>query len=220
MRPPGAAENSWTGKRAVLRAAGFGFLLLFNGRRDAELRKTADPATLGKSDAATALASAQHEGFRAHTIIFLDVEEGGRMLPEQKAYIYAWVDGVNSGGFRAGVYCSGIPAVEGHGVMVVTAEDLRASAAGRNIVYWVANDACPPSPGSVFSKRAPAPSKSGVAFADVWQFAQSPRRRDVARGCRKTYARDGNCNTPATDDGNPLFVDLDSSALDDPSAGR
>ena len=35
------------------------------------------------------------------------------MLPEQKAYIYAWVDGVAAAGFRAGVYCSGIAAKEG-----------------------------------------------------------------------------------------------------------
>ena len=26
------------------------------------------------------------------------------MLPEQKGYIYAWVDSVNGAGFRAGVY--------------------------------------------------------------------------------------------------------------------
>ena len=30
------------------------------------------------------------------------------MLPEQKAYLYAWVDAVIAAGFRAGMYCSGI----------------------------------------------------------------------------------------------------------------
>ncbi len=34
------------------------------------------------------------------------------MLPEQKAYIYAWVDGVTAAGFRAGIYCSGIAAAD------------------------------------------------------------------------------------------------------------
>ena len=32
------------------------------------------------------------------------------MLPEQKAYIFAWVDAVIAAGFRAGIYCSGIAA--------------------------------------------------------------------------------------------------------------
>ena len=67
--------------------------------------------------------------FPLETIIFLDQEQGGRMLPEQKAYIYAWVDGVNAGGFRAGIYCSGIAAEEDGGV--VTAEDIRQNAGGQ-----------------------------------------------------------------------------------------
>ena len=52
--PPGAASNSWTGKRAKLEALGFGFLVLFNGRLDAELAKAANAASLGQSDASEA----------------------------------------------------------------------------------------------------------------------------------------------------------------------
>lgn len=61
--PPGATQNSWTGKRAVVRAAGFGFLVLFNGRLDNELKRTGDPGQLGSKDAATAVESARREGF-------------------------------------------------------------------------------------------------------------------------------------------------------------
>jgi hypothetical protein len=218
--PPGTTANSWSGKRTAVRAAGLGFLVLFNGRLDEELKKAPDPGGLGKTDAAAAVASAQREGFPGGAVIFLDIEEGGRMLPEQKAYIYAWVDAVNASGFRAGVYCSGVPAAEGHGVSVITALDLKENARGRSIIYWVINDACPPSPGCVSRKRPPLPSKSGVAFAEVWQFAQTPKRRDVARGCRATYARDGNCYSPAGVDGKALFVDLDSADSEDPSSGR
>jgi hypothetical protein len=218
--PPGARGNSWLGKRDVARAAGFGFLVLFNGRLDAELKKNHDPSALGKSDAAVATASARREGFPVGTIIFLDVEEGGRMLPEQKAYIYAWVDGIGASGFRAGVYCSGIPAQEDNGVAVITAEDLRENAGGRSITYWVTNDACPPSPGCAFPGLVPTPSRSGLAFADVWQFAQSPKRRDLARRCPANYARDGNCYAPGQASGKQWFVDLDSAASEDPSGGR
>ena len=193
--------------------------MLFNGRLDTELRKAGDASALGRSDAATAIASARREGFPEGTLIFLDQEEGGRMLPEQKAYLYAWIDSVNASRFRAGIYCSGIAAPEGNGITVITAEDIRQNAGARKIAYWVTNDACPPSPGCAFPRRAPSPSQSGVTFAGVWQFAQSPKRRDVAAGCRATYASDGNCYPPGLAR-QKLFVDVDSASSADPSAGR
>jgi len=217
--PPGATSNTWAGKRKIVKEAGFGFLVLFNGRLDTELRKAGDASALGRSDAATAIASARREGFPEGTLIFLDQEEGGRMLPEQKAYLYAWVDSVNAGGFRAGIYCSGIAAPEGNGVTVITAEDIRQNAGARKIAYWVTNDACPPSPGCAFPRHAPSPSQSGATFAGAWQFAQSPKRRDVAAGCRANYASDGNCYPPGLAR-QKLFVDLDSASSADPSAGR
>lgn len=217
--PPGGTINSWAGKREAVRNAGFGFLVLFNGRLDAELRRSKDAVGMGRSDATAAIAAANKEGFPARTVIFLDVEEGGRMLPEQKAYIYAWVDGVNASGFRAGIYCSGIAAKDGGGVTVITAEDLRQNAGARSIVYWVANDACPPSPGCALPKTPPHPSQSAVAFADVWQTSQSPRRRDIAGGCRATYDRDDNCYAPGTRDRH-LFLDIDVAGAQDPSGGR
>jgi len=217
--PPGAQSNSWIDKRRAVREAGFGFLVLFNGRLDAELKRQNDPAQTGRADAGIAVASAQREGFPPDTVIFLDQEEGGRMLPEQKAYIYAWVDGVSAGGYRAGIYCSGIAASEGRGVSVITAQDIRQNAGKRKIAYWVTNDACPPSPGCAFQRKIPSPRASGVEFADVWQYAQSPKRRDFAHGCRANYAPDGNCYPPALA-GAKLFVDVDAASSNDPSNGR
>jgi len=49
--PPGEKASTWTGKRAVMRERGFGFLLLWNGRLDKEL-KGKDAASLRPSDAA------------------------------------------------------------------------------------------------------------------------------------------------------------------------
>src|SRR6266702_2831251 len=86
--PPGEQSNNWKGKRELLVKHGFGFLVLANGKEDAEilkaqktLGKTAE--VIGQRDAAVAVSAAQREHFPAGTIIFLDQEEGGRLLPEQ-----------------------------------------------------------------------------------------------------------------------------------------
>jgi hypothetical protein len=218
--PPGSLTNTWIGRSKALQSADFGFLLLFNGRLEADLKETPDTGKLGIADATEAVAVARREGFPENAIIFLDQEEGGRMLTKQKSYIYAWVDGVNASGFQAGIYCSGIPFAEGTGITVTTADDIRQNAGGRKIVYWVVNDACPPSPGCAFAKPAPRPTDSGIASAEVWQFAQSPKRRDVAAGCPANYDQDGNCYPPAVSRKEHIFVDLNVATSADPSAGR
>ena len=215
--PPGEKTNTWAGHRAAVESAGFGFLVLFNGRLYAELKSVAHATRLGNSDAQAAASAARREGFPAQTIIFLDQEQGGRMLPEQKAYIYAWVDAVAAAGFRAGIYCSGIPAKDDGNA--VTAEDIRESAAGRQIVYWAINDACPPAPGCAFPKNSPSPAQSGVRFAEVWQFAQSPQRKDVAAHC-SNYSRDGNCYPPGISAAQQLHVDVNTATSPDPSNGK
>ncbi len=225
--PPGAKTNSWAGKRKILESAGFGFLVLFNGRTYAEIRRAGDTVKLGTSDAAAAVSAARAEGFPPHMIIFLDQEQGGRLLREQRAYLHAWVDGVSAAHFIAGVYCSGIAAKEDSGASIVTAEDIRQNAGGREIKYRVVNDSCPPSPGCSVSRENLSPESSGIHFADVWQFAQSPKRPDFARGCSATYNEDGNCYSPGVSAGDSargspqrLHLDLDVATSSDPSHGR
>ncbi len=220
--PPGEKSNTWAGHRAAVESAGFGFLVLFNGRLYAELKSAglksvANATRLGQSDAQAAVASANREGFPAHTIIFLDQEQGGRMLPEQKAYIYAWIDGVIAAGFGAGIYCSGIPSRDDQNI--VTAADILSSAGARKITFWAINDACPPSPGCSFPKDAPSPAQSGVSFAEVWQFAQSPQRKDVAGRC-SNYSRDGECYAPGISLARQLHLDVNTATSPDPSGGR
>jgi glycoside hydrolase-like protein len=215
--PPGESSNGWRGHRAAVESAGLGFLVLFNGRLYAELKTVANAKRLGQSDARAAATSARREGFRPGTVTFLDVEQGGRMLPEQKAYIFSWVDRMVAAGFRAGIYCSGMISPDSE--KVVTAEDIRQSAGARKIVYWAINDACPPSPGCAFPKDPPSPAGSGVSFAEVWQFAQSPRRKDVAGHCTN-YNPDGNCYPPGTTAAQGLHIDVSTATSSDPSHGR
>jgi hypothetical protein len=221
--PPGAKTNSWTGHRAALLKNGFGFLALFNGRTESQLNPPVVPAKLGATDADLAIAAAQHEGFPTRTVIFLDQEEGGRMLPVQIEYLVAWIRRVNSSGFQAGVYCSGMKAKEGKGQFVVTADDIHERTEAK--AFFVYNDTCPPSPGCVYLKKPPLPSESGVAYASIWQFAQSPRRHEFTKSCSATYNRDGNCYPPAAsgvagETAGAILLDLDSATSPDPSNAR
>jgi len=217
--PPGEKSDSWQGKRAILRSHGFGFLVLFNGRLDKQLKSTHDPKTLGSNDGTAAVDAAKKEGFPPETIIFLDQEEGGRMLPEQQAYLYAWVDAVNSSGYRAGVYCSGIPVQDSPGVEITTANDILNSAGGRKISFFIYNDVCPPAPGCNLDAEPLLPSQSGMPSATAWQFAQSPRRPELTALCPYPYNSDGNCYAPLPGN-DKVHVDLDSAASRDPSHGR
>lgn len=220
--PPGKQQNDWQGKREVLLRDGFGFVVLFNGRLDAEIVKARKSGTaaaaLGKDDAAAAVAAARREGFPGETILFLDQEEGGRLLPEQADYLFAWTEAVARSGYRPGVYASGQPVNEGHGHTITTAEDIRSHVAAQHlheITLWIAQDACPPSKGCVL--QPPPPSASGTPDAAIWQYVQSPRRRSITAACAQTFASDGNCYAPESPG---IHLDLDTASSPDPSRGR
>ncbi len=216
----GTDADTWIGHRAALQKQGFGFLVLFDGRWNRELKSVANARVLGANDAATAVANAKREDFPPGTVIFVDQEEGGSMYDEQMAYLLAWFDGVTSAGFRAGIYCSGMPGTKGD-PDTVTANYVREHAGARKIVYFVFDDACPPSPGCVYGANPPQPAGSGVGFAAVWQFAQSPRRRKFTRSCASTYNRDGNCYAPGTSPSPRLpWIDIESATSANPSGGR
>jgi Domain of unknown function (DUF1906) len=225
--PPGETHNTWTGKRGVLLAQGFGFLVVANGRLDKEILRAGklgkSPAALAQKDAAAVVAAARREGFPAHIIIFLDQEEGGRLLAEQAAYLLAWTEAVAASAYLPGVYASGEPVPDGNGpdgkpATITTIQDIRARVAAghlHEIAFWVALDKCPPAPGCVL--QPPPPDGSGLPNAAAWQYAQSPRRKPITQACGKTYAASGNCETPAPA---KFDVDLSSAPTADPSHGR
>jgi hypothetical protein len=228
--PPGAGHNPWVGKRDILIRNGFGFLVVANGRLDEEILKSQrsgkQTAALGREDASAAVAAAQREGFPAGTILFLDQEEGGRMLPEQAGYLIAWTEAVAASAYRPGVYASGQPVPDGKGPdgrsqTITTIQDLRARVAAGHLhetAFWVAQDACPPAPGCVVKPAHPlALDLSGTMDATAWQFAQSPRRKSITQACGATYSSDGNCYAPGA---GGYRLDLSVSNSPDPSHGR
>ncbi|HZZ39895.1 MAG TPA: glycoside hydrolase domain-containing protein [Acidobacteriaceae bacterium] len=219
--PPGMTANPWAGKRGVVRAAGFGFLLLFNGRLEAQL-KGQNAASLGELDGRDAVLAAEREGFPAGAIIFLDQEEGGALTKEQAVYMEVWIHAVQRSseqrsGYRAGVYASGI-AVPAGAVRMSTAQDVRTRFP--EAALWVWNDACPPAPGCVVPRGNLKIAQSGFPGALVWQYAQAPRRPEDTEACAKTYAADNQCYAPGLPQSPATRVDLDVSWMADPSQGR
>jgi hypothetical protein len=220
--PPGETQNGWLGKREPLIRNGFGFLVLFNGRLEAEIKKAkrsgTSPASLGAKDAAAAIVAAHRENFATGTIIFLDQEEGGRLTADQSAYLLAWTEAVAHTGYLPGVYGSGQPVGDGPGKTITTVQDIREQVAAQHlhqVAMWVYQDACPPANGC--SLQSPPLDSSGTPDITAWQYAQSPRRKEITAACSKTYAADGNCYAPDLPN---LPLDLIVSGYADPSHGR
>ena len=231
--PPGATSNPWAGKREALVRAGFGFLVIFNGRLDREIiaaqKAGKPPAAFARQDAAAAVAAARREGFPAGTILFLDQEEGGRMLPEQATYLLGWTEAVAATGYKPGVYASGKPVPDedesGRKITITTIQDIRAQVAAKHlhpVAFWVYQDACPPAPGCVADPaKLPAPDLSGTLGTAAWQFAQSPQEKDITKACSATYSRDGSCYLPGAPPALAHYrLDLSVSSSADPSHGR
>ncbi len=229
--PPGEQRNTWAGKRALLKQKGFGFLVLWNGRMFAEL-KGMDAGSIGTEDGKAAAAAARREGFAANVLIFLDQEEGGRLLPEQAAYLFAWADAVRAGGARAGVYCSGIDVGDGNRTIstardivereIARAQDPSKGKSVEHLKLWIANDQCPPSPGCRVTPLALSKVVSAQLAGAVvaWQYALSPRRGQFSAGCPASQTADRMCYAPRLAHSADTFMDLDTADSADPSAGR
>ena len=217
--PPGEKQSTWLGKRELLRSQGFGFVVLYNGPASRTLKTASSARIKGEADAGRAAKLAEQEGFNRGTTLFLDIEEGGRLPMNYHEYVAAWSEGLKRVGYRAGLYCSAMPVSEGKGVTITTAQDIQDHAASAEIVFWIYNDSCPPSPGCTFPATAPSPAQSGFVAAAVWQYAQSPRRKEFTSRCPANYAEDGNCYAPG-DSAHKWFLDVNAASSADPSSTK
>ena len=176
-QPPGEKTNTWTGKRQAVQSAGFGFLVLFNGRLYSQLKTVLNAGRLGRSDAQAAVA-ARAARLSSGNDHLPGAGRSGRTLPQQQlTFIPGWTR--SAPGFRACIYCSGIAAKEDGGASVITAEVSGSEFSGQENRLF-GRERCLPAFAGMRFPQAPTHPQSGIDFAEVRQFAQSPKRRHVA----------------------------------------
>ena len=151
-------------------------------------------------------------------MIFLDWKRADAFLPTQHLYLHTWAEELEKEHFRPGIYCSGIPVDEGGGSQIITADDIRAHIADESVVYWVYNDACPPSPGAGQGRTSPRQRRAALLTRRSGNLpgpAEEKRSPGIARG----YANDGNCYAPG-DAKHLWFLDVNVATTANPSAPR
>lgn len=165
LRAPSQPAPTWRGKRADLAAMGWGLAPIFVGQQIAGPGSHLVTATQGDLDGGMAAAQMFSEGFPAGSWVYLDLENGPPMPDAQAGYVSAWIDRVNLGRYRAGVYCSFM--------LAARIRELRPAA--RLWVFHIsgARIAAHPVAGSTFS--APDPMQSGFPGAAIWQHDDEAR---------------------------------------------
>ena len=219
--PPGAKQNTWAGKREhPCSRMVLDFSRCSTAAPNTSLSRPRIQPRSAKATRKAQWRARDAKDFRKHR----DFSGPGRRRQDDgrpRWLIFrTGFERVNGANFRAGIYCSGMPAKEAKGESVITADDIRQQLGSTPVSFFVYNDACPPSPGCVYrANRSSLPSASGVPYADVWQFAQSPRRRNFTHACSATYNADGNCYPPHEEGAGFILIDLDSARSSDPSSG-
>ncbi len=158
---PSHKDEGWMNRRSVLRAQGWGLAPIYvgqqlNGPGSHDVR-----GPRGLTDGDDAVALARKAEFPEGSVLYLDIETGGPLPDEMKAYLKSWCTRVEAGNFVPGAYLS-------H-----TSVDSALSVVP-DLVVWIfkvrfANsgiDIDPPF-------RAEPVSESRVPHASVWQWAQN-----------------------------------------------
>jgi hypothetical protein len=172
-------DESWSGKRQTLVDMGWGLAVVYVGQqtwgrtpRPLSAARTAALVKSGKTcdadfispergvvDADDAIATAEHEGFPARSIVYLDLERMEKMPAAMREYYVAWSRRLlQDGRYRPGVY------VHAHNAQTVY-DDVKAEFAAAGVDeeprVWVAT-------GHGYDEGK-APQDVGFAFAGVWQ---------------------------------------------------
>lgn len=162
---PSQRGSTWIGKREPLAKLGWGLAPIFVGQQTTGPGAKTVTAQQGLTDGLRAADALEKEGFPPGTWVYLDLENGPPLSFAEREYVGAWVDAVNAGHYRAGVYCS----------YLIAGEIAQARPAVRIWVFHLRVKAIIPHSvaGAIFD--APDPAKSGYPGASIWQHDDEAR---------------------------------------------
>lgn len=193
---PSHHDNAWMSKVALLQSMGWGFLPVYVGQQDPTTPGShVLTAAQGTTDASDAAGLASSAGISTGSVLYLDIELGGTLSAPYIDYITAWVNGIASGNYRPGVYCS----------FSQTASQVTSAVGDIPIWAFHPTDAGP-NVIDLSQETAPDPANSGFGAALAWQYRMS------LHGNIDLTWTDGSGATKKL-----IQVDLDSSVVKDPS---
>jgi len=111
---PSHRDQSWLGKLAALRAAGWGIAPVYVGEQVIGPGSQNPSAAKGATDGAAAAALMASEGFATGSCVYLDLENGLPFPQSLQDYTAAWCQAVTDADFQPGVYCSHAFAAQVH----------------------------------------------------------------------------------------------------------
>jgi hypothetical protein len=158
---PSHEDISWMGTRATLVAQGWGIAPLYLGQQTTGPGSHDVNPAQGTADGGNAADLMDGEGFPAGSTVFLDLENGPPMTPDQSGYVGAWCDALAARGYQPGIYCS-------H-ALAGTVSALRPNAS----IWAFKVPTIAPNPVAGTEFPAPDPSGSGFAAAVAWQRGQN-----------------------------------------------
>ena len=193
---PSQGNTSWMSKAQFLRDLGWGIAPIYVGQQwPGGPGSHVLTAAQGTTDAADAVSLADRAGIGDDSVVYLDIEIGGRLPASYLDYVQAWIDGIRGTSYRPGVYCSYLDT------------PTQIQAGNPDVSFWVFNI-------NKYSKTqfldqdgafaAPPVDQSGCSFAVAWQYIQGAAGVPVP-------GQDGGPSTTLSP------VDMDTATVLDPS---
>lgn len=161
---PSHPDRGWMRRAALLREIGWGLLPVYVGQESptgpGSHVLTAEQA---HRDARQASELAVAAGLDAGSVLYLDVEQGGKLAPDHLGYVSAWAGWLRrEGAYRPGAYCS----------YRDTAAQLTDAAGPLPIWVYRVRDSGPAVVDPA-AEQPPDPGQSGFASAVAWQYRMS-----------------------------------------------
>ncbi|CAM3036939.1 glycoside hydrolase domain-containing protein [Paenibacillus sediminis] len=201
--PNASNATSFKGQAAMIKSIGYGLMLVYVGRQKSSSNLTKSQGNTDAIDAGSKIDAEKDANGNAaistSATIFLDIEQGGQLSSSFLDYIEGFCKGIwDNTTYYPGIYCSYSSTADQIKTRLETVKIGTVSLADFT-KFWVFR-LSNPSPGCTVTTNL-EPSDSGVSYADVWQYAQSPTGTE----CKITY------------NGTTLGVDLDLAITTNPS---